>query len=131
MAIPSGTPFNVEARLMGKTSDNIFNSTSEQVTIMRQASGKGRSVIEGKHRLTLRLSKRGLEGVSFFPQGENFMLLARKGRGSRDQPGVVLRLRHSWCGRYETARGNQRANGCSFLKRSKKFGSFRFIFLFR
>lgn len=47
MRVPTEAAFNVEATLVGPAGDHIFHGSSKDVAIVRQPSGKGRSIIKG------------------------------------------------------------------------------------
>lgn len=46
VGVPAETSFHVEPALMGITSDNILNRTSQNVAVVREAGRKRRPVIE-------------------------------------------------------------------------------------
>ena len=46
MAIPAKSPVYMKATLMGEPGDNVFDGTSQNVTIMRQASSKWWPIIK-------------------------------------------------------------------------------------
>lgn len=54
MAIPAKSPVHMKAALMGEPGDNVLDGTSQDVTIMRQAGGKWRAIIESVPRCEIK-----------------------------------------------------------------------------
>lgn len=47
MTIPAKASFNMITTLVGKASNDVLDGAGQDMTIMRETSGKRRSVVEG------------------------------------------------------------------------------------
>ena len=75
VAIPTEAASDVVTSGARKTSNNILDGTRENVTVMRQASGKRRSVVKDVFRATFAAPQLLLERISLAPVLEDSLFL--------------------------------------------------------
>lgn len=78
MAVPTEAPGDVMTSHGLVAGDNVLDGPSQDVAIVREAGGEGRSIVEYVLRLVLGAFQLSLEGVNLGPELKNPFLLVRK-----------------------------------------------------
>mmetsp|Transcript_3715 Transcript_3715/g.9272 ORF Transcript_3715/g.9272 Transcript_3715/m.9272 type:complete len:417 (-) Transcript_3715:124-1374(-) len=78
VAVPAEAARHVVARLAGVARHNVLDGASQDVAIVRQASGEGRAIVEDVLRLALRPAQLLLESIELSPQLKDLFLLLRE-----------------------------------------------------